>query len=183
MGFQRLWSIFDINYLVQGPPTHIDAFQTNIFSWFNDTVIQSQWFLGLWDREIWYKTIFFHFINLTWPPRPQTEEICIFWRDLGVGPPWVCHALVLWAQSSWVLGLSYEVYIFFCTSIGSVRNWSKAGGYIVFVFTFIWICLQKITGFFRYVEIVITKLYLYQNWMFYIKSPYLRISKISSFLS
>ena len=24
---------------IQGPPTHIDAFQTNIFSWFNDTVI------------------------------------------------------------------------------------------------------------------------------------------------
>ena len=47
-------------YLVlQGPPTHIDVFQTNIFSWFNDTVIQSQWFLGLWDREIWYKCFFF----------------------------------------------------------------------------------------------------------------------------
>ena len=27
---------------VQGPPTHIDAFQRNIFSWFND----------FWDREI-----------------------------------------------------------------------------------------------------------------------------------
>ena len=40
----------------------------NIFSWFNDTVIQSQWFLGSSDREIWYKTLFFHFINLTWPP-------------------------------------------------------------------------------------------------------------------
>ena len=63
---------------------------------------------------------------------------------MGVGPPWVCHPLVPQAQSSWVLGLLYEVYIFFCTSIGSVRNWSKAGGYIVFVFTFIWICLQKI---------------------------------------
>ena len=60
---------------LQGPPPHIDAFQTNIFSWFNDTVIQSQWFLGLWDREIWYKTLFFHFINLTWPPRPQKEKI------------------------------------------------------------------------------------------------------------
>ena len=60
---------------LQGPPTHIDTFQTNIFSWFNDTVIQSQWFLGLWDREIWYKTLFFHFINLTWPPWPQKEKV------------------------------------------------------------------------------------------------------------
>ena len=35
-------------------------------------------------------------------------------------------------------------YIFFCTSIGSVRNWSKTGGRFVFVFTFIWIWLQEI---------------------------------------
>ena len=101
--------------------------------------------MGLSDREISYKTLFFHFINLTWPPRPQKEKIWNFWRDVGVEPPWVCHTLVPWAQSSWVLGLSYEVYIFFCTSIGSVRNWSKAGGYIVFVFTFIWIWPQQIS--------------------------------------
>ena len=68
-----LVSIVFFNYnttfiTLQGPPTHIDTFQTNIFSWFNDTVIQSQWFLGSSDREIWYKTLFFHFINLTWPP-------------------------------------------------------------------------------------------------------------------
>ena len=31
---------------------------------------------------------------------------------MGVGLPWVCHALVPRAQNSWVLGLSYEVYIF-----------------------------------------------------------------------
>ena len=42
--------------------------------------------------------------------------------------------------------------------------------------------LQSIQ-FFRYVEIVIKRIYVYLNWMFYIKSPYLRISKISSFLS
>ena len=34
---------------------------------------------------------------------------------------------------------------FFCTSVGSVRNWSKAGRYIVFVFTFIWIWPRKIS--------------------------------------
>ena len=88
-------------------------------------------------------------------------------------------------SSSWVLGLSYDVYIFFCTSIGSVRNWSKAGGYIVFVsLSFEYgrkKSVRQLTGFFRYVEIVITKLYVHLNWMFYIKSPYLRISKISSF--
>ena len=46
----------------------------NVFSWFIDTVIKSRCFLGLWDKEIWYKTIFFHFINLTWPPQPQKEK-------------------------------------------------------------------------------------------------------------
>ena len=60
---------------IQGPPTHIETFQTNIFSWFNDSVIQTQWFLGSWDREIWYKTLIFHFINLAWPPQPQKEKI------------------------------------------------------------------------------------------------------------
>ena len=44
---------------LQGQSTHIDTFQTNFFSWFNDTVIKRQWFLGFWDREIWYKTFFF----------------------------------------------------------------------------------------------------------------------------
>ena len=69
------FSIVCLLGLVQGPPTHIDTFQTNIFSWFNDSVIQTQWFLGSWDREIWYKTLFFHFFNLTWPPWPQKEKI------------------------------------------------------------------------------------------------------------
>jgi hypothetical protein len=36
-------------------------------------------------------------------------------------------------------------YLFFCTSNISVRNLSKTGGYIVFVFTFIWIWPQKIS--------------------------------------
>ena len=31
---------------------------THFFSWFNDTLIQNQWYLGLWDKEIWYKTFF-----------------------------------------------------------------------------------------------------------------------------
>ena len=174
-------------YYLQGLPTHIDAFQMNIFSWFNDTVIQSQWFLGLWDREIWYKTLFFHFINLTWPPRPQKEKIYNFWRDVGVGPPWVCHALVPRAQSSWVLGLSYEVYIFSVLALVlSEIDQRQEATLFLFSLSFEYGCeksVRQLTGFFRYVEIVITKLYVYLNWMFYIKSPYLRISKISSFLS
>jgi outer membrane receptor for monomeric catechols len=60
---------------IQSPPTHIVAFQTNIFSWFNDTVIKSQWFLGLEIRRFDIKHYFFHFINLTWPPQPQKEKI------------------------------------------------------------------------------------------------------------
>ena len=163
MGFQRLWSIFYINYLVQGPPTHIDAFQTNIFSWFNDTVIQSQWFLGLWDREIWYKTLFFHFINLTWPPQPQKEKIIFFWRDVGVGPPWVCHALVPQAQSSWVLGLSYEVYIFSVLALVlSEIDQRQEATLFLFSLSFEYgrkKSVRQLTGFFRYVEIVITKLF------------------------
>ena len=35
-------------FIIQGQSTHIDAFQTNIFSWFHDTLIQSQWFLAFW---------------------------------------------------------------------------------------------------------------------------------------
>ena len=30
-----------LSWLLQGLPTHIDVFQTNTFSWFNDTVIKS----------------------------------------------------------------------------------------------------------------------------------------------
>ena len=136
---QRVWKPSNqclfIN--VQGPPTHIDVFQTNIFSWFNDTLIQNQWFLGLWDREIWYKTFSFslhqpHMASTT-SERKDIKFLKKCGRGALMGMPRPCPL----GSSSWVLGLSYDVYIFFCTSIGSVRNWSKAGGYIVFVFTFI----------------------------------------------
>ena len=42
--------------LLQGPPTQIDAFQMNIFSWLDDIMIKNKIFLNSWDREIWYKT-------------------------------------------------------------------------------------------------------------------------------
>ena len=60
---------------LQGYRTRFETFHTNNFSWINDIVIKSQWFLGSWDREIWYKTFDFYFINLTWPPRPRKENI------------------------------------------------------------------------------------------------------------
>ena len=84
--FRKKYQTFILNKVLHGPPTQIDEFQTNIFSWSNDTVIQSQWFLGSWDTEIWYKTSF-HFINLTWPPQPQKEKIKKNWSDQGVRPP------------------------------------------------------------------------------------------------
>ena len=106
---------------------------------------------------------------------------------MGVGPPWVCHTLVPWAQSSWVLGLSYEVYIFSVLALVlSEIDQRQEATLFLFSLSFEYGCeksVRQLTGFFRYVEIVITKLYVYLNWMFYIKSPYLRISKISSFLS
>ena len=41
---------------VQGPPTQIDTFQTNIFSWLDDIMIKKKIFLKSSDREIWYKS-------------------------------------------------------------------------------------------------------------------------------
>ena len=148
--------------VIQGPSTHIDAFQTNIFSWFNDTVFKSQWFLGSWDREIWYETLFFHFINLTWPPWPQKEKIQNIWRDVGVGPPWICHALFPQAQSSWVSGISYEVYIssVLALVLSEIDQRQEAG---LFLFSLSFEYGHKksdrqLTGFFRYVNIVTTRI-------------------------
>ena len=104
---------------------------------------------------------------------------------MGVGPPWVCHALVPQAQSSWVLGLSYEVYIFSVLALVlSEIDQRQEATLFLFSLSFEYGCeksVRQLTGFFRYVEIVIMKLYVYLNWMLYIKSPYLRISKISFF--
>ena len=74
--------------VLQGPRTQIDAFQMNFFSWFNDILIKSQCFLEFWDREISYKTFSFCFINLTWPPRPQKEQVQKMLRDVGVALSW-----------------------------------------------------------------------------------------------
>ena len=156
----------------------------NTFSWFNDTVIKSQWFLGFWDREIWCKIIVFSFINLKWPPGPQKEKIQQILRDVGVAHAWVCHTLVPQAQSSWVSGISYGVYIFSVLGLVlSEIDQRQEAGLFLFSLSFEYghkNSVRQLAGFFRYVEIVITKLYAYLNWMFYIKSPYLRISKISS---
>ena len=43
-------------FILQGPSTQIDAFQTNIFSWLDDIMIKKKIFLKSSDREIWYKT-------------------------------------------------------------------------------------------------------------------------------
>ena len=42
-------------FILQGPSTQIDAFQTNIFSWLDDIMIKKKIFLKSRDREIWYK--------------------------------------------------------------------------------------------------------------------------------
>ena len=74
--------------LVQGPRTQIDAFQTNIFSWLNDILTKRKLFLETWDREIWYKTFSFYFINLTWPPQPQKGKVAKNLQDVGMTHPW-----------------------------------------------------------------------------------------------
>jgi hypothetical protein len=121
---------------IQGPRTQIDAFQTNNISWMNDIHVKSQWFLGSWDREIWYQTFNFYFINLTWPPQPQKAEVPTFLRDVGVAPPWCCHTLVISAPRSWVLRLLYKV--FFVSVIGLVpsESWKRleSGGYKVYFY-------------------------------------------------
>ena len=43
-------------FILQGQSTQIDAFQTNIFSLFDDIMIKKKIFLKSLDREIWYKT-------------------------------------------------------------------------------------------------------------------------------
>ena len=71
----------------------------------------------------------------------------------------------------------------FCASIGSFRILKRAGEWkLKSFFLLLLLLLQKsegkITEFFRYLRIVITKIWIYINWMFFfIKFPYLRISK------
>ena len=55
---------------IQGHWTQIDSFQTNNFFMIQWDSSQKPLIFGSWDREIWYKTFKFYFINLTWPPRP-----------------------------------------------------------------------------------------------------------------
>ena len=88
-------------------------------------------------------------------------------RDVGVGPPSICHALVLQAQSSCVLGLSYEVYIVSVLALvlSEIDQRQEA---TFFLFSLSFECnreksVRQLAGFFRYVEIVITKLYVYLN--------------------
>ena len=68
----------------------------------------------------------------------------------------------------------------FCASICSFRFLKKAWEWRL-KSLFLFLLLQKpdgkLTEFFRYLRIVITKIWIYINWMFYIKFPYLRIPK------
>ena len=68
----------------------------------------------------------------------------------------------------------------FCASICSFRFLKKAWEWRL-KSLFLFLLLQKpdgkLTEFFRHLRIVITKIWIYINWMFYIKFPYLRIPK------
>ena len=100
---------------------------------------------------------------------------------MGVASQWYWHAPVLGAQKSWVLGLSYGLYIFFCTMIGAFRTLKKAGVFFfasLFLFLLLWKSERKLADLFRYIRIVIRILWIYLHWTFYIKSSYLRIPKI-----
>jgi hypothetical protein len=70
---------------------------------------------------------------------------------------------------------------YFCASISSFRILKKAGQWrlkSLFLFLLLQKSDGKITEFFRYLRIVITKIWIYIiNLMFYIKFPYLRIPK------
>ena len=51
-----IWHKMFVTVTIQGPPTQIDTFQTNIFSWLDDIMIKKKIFLKSSDREIWYKS-------------------------------------------------------------------------------------------------------------------------------
>ena len=70
---------------------------------------------------------------------------------------------------------------FCCTSIGSFRISKKAGDFFcssLFLFILLQKSDRKLAEIFRYVRIVTWRIWIYTNWIFYIKSRYLRISKI-----
>ena len=112
---------------LQGPPPHIDAFQTNIFSWFNGILTKSQWLLGSWDREIWYKKIIFYFINLRcrllrWPPRPQKEKVSIILREVGVAPSMTVPCPIGWSNCDWK---NMKYILSLQLVISSLSKWSS----------------------------------------------------------
>ena len=70
--------------------------------------------------------------------------------------------------------------VYFISVLGSFRILKKAGEWrlkSLFLFLLLQKSGRKLTEFFRYLRIVITKIWIYINWMFYSKSPYLRIPK------
>ena len=84
----------------------------------------------------------------------------------------------------WLIKLSSGAFIwgiyYSCASISSFRILKKAGEWrlkSLFLFLLLQESDGKLTEFFRYLRIVITKIWIYINWMFYSKSPYLRIPK------
>ena len=83
-------------------------------------------------------------------------------RDVGVGPPSLCHALVLQAQSSCVLGLSYEVYIVSVLALVlSEIDQRQEAGLFLFSLSFEYghkKSDRQLTGFFRYINIVTTRI-------------------------
>ena len=78
----------------------------------------------------------------------------------------------------------WGIYFFLLALVLSEIDQKQEATLFLFSLSFEYDCeksVRQLAGFFRYVEIVIMKLYAYLNWMFYIKSLYLSISKISSF--
>ena len=177
----QLWPKLLLNLVIfplQGPQTQIDAFQTNIFSWFNDILIKTQWFLGSWVREIWHKTFIFLFHQPQMASKASERKFIKNFKGGRRGPLIIVPRPCPSGSKKLSIGAFIWGIFYFCASIGSFRIWKKAGEWrlkSLFLFLLLQKSERKLTEFFRYLRIVITKLWIYLNWMFYIKFPYLRI--------
>ena len=79
----------------------------------------------LWDAEFWLNQKTNKKNQPSWPLRPQKKKSQTVLREVGVAPPWWCHALILLAPNSWISGLSYEVLLVSVLALVLSESWKK----------------------------------------------------------
>jgi hypothetical protein len=104
-------------------------------------------FLEFWDREIWFKTLGFYFINLTWPPRSLKKKRTKTFTGGGCGASMIIPHPFLSGSKK----LSIRAY-FFCVRISSFRILKKTGDFFcssLFLFLLPRKSDRKLAQFFR----------------------------------